>query len=182
MQPWKTISRTTILDHGKFLRVENRSVQLPNGRVIKDWPWLVKPDYVNVLAVTENGRFLCFRQNKYAIEGTSLAPVGGYIETGEDPLVAAKRELREEMGYESSEWTNLGTYVVDGNHGAGTGHLFLAQRARWVANPVVDDLEEQELLSLSREEVEQALAKGEFKVLAWATTVALALLALGRKK
>jgi ADP-ribose pyrophosphatase len=86
------------------------------------------------------------------------------------------------MGYESSEWTNLGTYVVDGNHGAGTGHLFLAQRARCVANPVVDDLEEQEHLSLSREEVEQALAKGEFKVLAWATTVALALLALGRKK
>ena len=181
MQPWKTISRTTILDHSKFLKVENRSIELPNGRIVNEWPWLIKPDYINVLALTEDNKFLCFRQTKYAVEGTSLAPVGGYIEPGEDPLVAAKRELREEMGYESPEWTNLGSYVVDGNHGAGTGHLFLAQRARRVTKPIVDDLEEQELVSLSREDVERALTNGEFKVLAWATTVALALLALARR-
>ncbi len=180
MQPWKTLSRTTILDHSKFLKIENRAIELPNGRVIKDWPWVVKPDYVNVLAVTDDGKFLCFRQTKYAVEGTSLAPVGGYVDPGEEPFVAAKRELREETGYESPEWTNLGSYVVDGNHGAGTGHLFLAHRARCVSRPIVDDLEEQELLQLSREEIEQAVAGGKFKVLAWATTVALALLAMPR--
>ncbi len=181
MQLWKTISRTTVLDFSKFLKVERRTIELPNGRIIDDWPWVVKPDYVNVLAVTEKKQFLCFRQTKYAVEGTSLAPVGGYIEPGEDPLEAAKRELREEMGYEASDWKSLGTFIVDGNHGAGTGHLFLAQRARLAAKPIVDDLEEQELLFLGREEVERALAGGEFKVMAWATTVALALLALKRK-
>ncbi len=181
MQTWKTISRTTILDHSKFLKVEQRSIELPDGRVISDWPWLVKPDYVNVLAVREDGKFLCFRQTKYAVDGTSLAPVGGYLEPHEDPLVAAKRELKEEMGYESSDWTKLGDFAVDGNHGGGTGHLFLATNARLVAKPIVDDLEEQHLLLLSREEVEIALGKGEFKVLAWATTVALALLELEKR-
>jgi ADP-ribose pyrophosphatase len=39
-----------------------------------------------------------------------------------------------------------------------------------------DDLEEQEMLLLSRAELEAALAANEFKVLAWATAVALALL------
>ncbi len=179
MQPWKTLSRTTILDHSKYLKVEQHSIELTNGRVINDWPWLVKPDYVNVLAVTEEGKFLCFRQTKYAVDGTSLAPVGGYLEPGEDPLECAKRELREEMGYESPEWTHLGSFVVDGNHGAGTGHLYLAQRARFAAKPIVDDLEEQELVLLDREEMEQAVTNGEFKVLAWATTAALALLRLG---
>jgi ADP-ribose pyrophosphatase len=175
MQPWKTLARHTILKHGKFLTVENHTVELPDGRVISDWPWVVTPDYVNVLAVTEDGRFLCFRQTKYAVEGTSLAPVGGYLEAGEDPPAGARRELLEETGYEAAEWISLGHYRVDGNRGAGVAHLFLARGARRVAEVRADDLEEQQLLHLSRPEVEAALAAGDFKVLAWAAVVALGL-------
>ena len=67
--------------------------------------------------------------------------------------------------------------MVDGNRGCGVGHLFLARGARRVAEPAADDLEEQELLSMTRAEVEAALLAGEFKVMSWATVVALALLA-----
>ena len=45
-----------------------------------------------------------------------------------------------------------------------------------VTAPDADDLEEQELLLLSRAEVEAALKAGEFKVMSWATAMALALL------
>jgi len=45
-----------------------------------------------------------------------------------------------------------------------------------VSAPDSDDLEEQELLLLSRAQVEAALRAGEFKVLAWATIMALALI------
>jgi ADP-ribose pyrophosphatase len=38
-----------------------------------------------------------------------------------------------------------------------------------------DDLEQQELLFLNQQELEAALDRGEFKVLAWATVVALGL-------
>jgi ADP-ribose pyrophosphatase len=175
MQTWKTLSRRTVLDCGKFLSVEARAVQLPDGRVIDDWPWVIAPDYVNVPAVTEQGAFLCFRQVKYAIDGTSLAPVGGYLEPGEDPLAAAQRELLEETGYEAPDWVSLGSYPVDGNRGLGIAHLYLARGARRVRAPDADDLEEQELLTLSRQEVEQALDNGAFKLLPWVTAVALAL-------
>jgi ADP-ribose pyrophosphatase len=175
MQPWKTLERKTVLDHSQYLQVENHTVQLPDGRVIPDWPWIITPDYVNVVAVTAQARFLCFRQTKYGVEGTSLAPVGGYLEPGEDPLATAKRELLEETGYEAPEWVDLGHYVVDGNRGAGSGHLYLARGARRVTAPDADDLEEQELLLLTRAEMAAALAAGEFKVLAWAAVVALAL-------
>lgn len=176
MQSWKTLSRQTVLEYSEFLTVESHTVELPDGQVISDWPWLVTPDYINVVAVTEIGEFICFRQTKYGVEGTSLAPVGGYLEADEDPLDTAKRELLEETGYESHSWLSLGSYTVDGNRGAGIAHLFLARDARRVAEPISDDLEEQQLLHLSRSEVEAALAAGEFKVLAWATIVALALL------
>jgi ADP-ribose pyrophosphatase len=176
MQSWKTLSRRTILDHGKFLVVEDHTVELPDGRIIPDWPWIITPDYVNVAAITEEGRFLCFRQTKYAVDGLSLASVGGYLEPGENPLAAGQRELREETGYAAPDWLDLGHYRVDGNRGAGIGYLFAARGAHRVGESNADDLEEQELLLLSRAEVQAALSAGEFKVMGWTTVMALALL------
>jgi ADP-ribose pyrophosphatase len=175
LRAWETVSRKTVLNPNKFLTVESHTVKLPDGRIIPDWAWVVAPDAAIVLAVTENGKFLCFRQTKYAVEGTTLAPVGGMLEPGEPPLDAARRELLEETGYEAPEWINLGSYVLDPNRGVATMHLFLALKARPVAAPHSDDLEDQELLLLSQADIETALRAGEFKVLAWATVAAMAL-------
>lgn len=175
MKPWKTKTRQTVLNDQPWLTVEHHTVELPNGRLLPNWPWIITPDYINVVAVTEAGLFLCFRQVKYGIDGTTLSIVGGYIEAGEEPLAAAQRELLEETGYESNDWVSLGSYLVDPNRGIASGHLFLARQARFVTSPIADDLEEQELLLLTREEIETALKSGEIKILAWAATVAFAL-------
>ena len=103
------------------------------------------------------------------------------MEPGEEPLAAAKRELLEETGYVADEWHPLGSYPVDANRGNGTAHLFLAVGARSERPPVPGDLEEQSMQLLSIEEVESALRSGEFKVLAWATVVALGLAQLAEK-
>ncbi|MBN1179456.1 MAG: NUDIX hydrolase [Anaerolineae bacterium] len=175
MRAWKTLSRRPILDRSPYLTVEEHAIELPGGRVIPDWPWVITPDFINVVAVTEAGDWVCFRQTKYAVDGTSLAVVGGYLEPGEEPLAAAQRELLEETGYAADTWVALGRYAVDGNRGAGAAYPFLARGARRVQEPVVDDLEDQEMLLLDVDAVKAALAGGEFKCLPWAAAVALAL-------
>jgi ADP-ribose pyrophosphatase len=178
MRQWKTLKKTTILDFNKFLRIEQHTIELPDGKIINDWPWIISPDYVLVLPVTDRKTILLFHQVKYAVEGTSLAPVGGYLEQGEDALTAAKRELREEMGCEASEWIPLGSFPVNGNHGGGKGHLFIAIDAHKVGEPIIGDLEEQELAEFTIQEVEQKLFQGEVKVQGWVSIVAMGLLYL----
>ena len=178
MKPWKTKTRKVILEQRPWLVVEHHTVELPDGKLIPEWPWIITPDYVNVVALTESGEFICFRQVKYGLEGMTLAIVGGFMEEGEEPLAAARRELLEETGYESDDWVPLGRYRVDPNRGIAMGNLFLARNARYVTPRDADDLEEQKLIFLTREAVESALAGGEFKVLAWAAAVAFALRSL----
>lgn len=176
MKTWKTLSRKTILDHSRYLTVEEHIVELPDGRQIHNWCWIITYDYVNVVAQTIHGKFICFRQTKYGVEGVSLAPVGGLIEAGEDPLAAAKRELLEETGYQAASWKSLGSYRVDANHGCGMAYLFLAEGAEKIVEPYSDDLEEQALLLLDRGEMQAALLAGEFKVLGWGMVIAMALI------
>lgn len=175
MKPWVTHQKTTIYDQPPWLKIEFHQVELPNGQVIPDWPWVKTPDYINVVAEMENGDFLCFRQLKYGLPHPTLALVGGYLEPGESPLAAARRELREETGCEAPVWIDLGHFLVDPNRGMATGYLFLARQVHQVGTLIPDDLEEQEIIYLNREELRQALEGGEIEVLAWAAAVALAL-------
>ena len=117
MQPWKTLNRSLLLDHSKYLRVENHTVQLPDGRTISDWAWLIMPDYVNIVVVTEEGKFLCFRQPKYGAGGITLALAGGYLEPGEDPLAAAQRELLEVCTVVTGRFYAPGSQVLGDVHG-----------------------------------------------------------------
>jgi ADP-ribose pyrophosphatase len=174
LRTWKTLSRRVILDHSKYLSVESHRIELPDGEIIEDWPWVIIPSAAIVMTLTDRGKFLCFRQVKYAVEGISLAPVGGMIEPGESPLEAAKRELKEETGYEADEWISFGKYAVDPNRWVADMHLFFAIGAKKTADADSDDLEDQELIQLSRAEIEEAMENGQFKVLAWIAVVSLA--------
>lgn len=175
LRSWKTVERRAILAHSKYLRVESHTIQLPDGELIEDWPWVIVPNAVIVLAETTDQRYICFQQTKYAIQGTSLAPVGGQIADGELPLEAAKRELLEETGFSANEWVELGSYVLEPNRGVAVANLYFARGARKVAEPDSDDLEEQRLLLLDRNALKAALRQAEFKIVTWAAVVALSL-------
>lgn len=49
----KTLSRELVLDMSPFLKVEKHRVALPNGQIVADWPWLISPNFVCVVVLTE---------------------------------------------------------------------------------------------------------------------------------
>ena len=102
--------------------------------------------------------------------------MGGLLEEGEDPSLAAQRELQEEMGYKVRELVSLGSYAVDGNRGAGVAHLFLGVGAVPTTQTESDDLEEMKLLRLSEQELRAALFRGDFKLLSWSHCISLGLM------
>jgi ADP-ribose pyrophosphatase len=97
------------------------------------------------------------------------------VESGEEPLEAARRELLEETGHASYDWTSLGKYVVDGNRQCGTMHLFVTRDVRPVRAPRDDELEELRIELMSPARVLDALRRGEVGNLAGAGGIALAL-------
>jgi ADP-ribose pyrophosphatase len=62
----------------------------------------------SVLPVDDDLSVYLVREFKYALGRYSLEVVSGGIDPGEEPLDAARRELREEAGLEASEWISMG--------------------------------------------------------------------------
>jgi ADP-ribose pyrophosphatase len=174
MRPWRTLSRRTLLSRPPWMEVGEERVGLPDGREVDGFLWVRTRDFVAMAAVTERDQVILIRSYKHGPRTVSLAVPAGYIEDGEEPLAAAKRELLEETGHTSDDWTSLGSYVVDGNYFVATEHIFLARAARKVSEPASGDLEEMEVVVVPLAEISDYVQRGEVVQLSSAAALAIA--------
>ena len=101
----KKISGEGVYD-GIFLKMKRDTVSLPDGQyAVREY--LEHPGAVAILAVLDDGRILLERQYRYPIAQAVIEIPAGKLNTGEDPLLCAQRELQEETGYTAKHWSKI---------------------------------------------------------------------------
>jgi len=109
-----------------------------------------RTDTVSVIAVTEDGKIILSEQEQ---PGTQpfIGSLGGRMDPGETPLAAAKRELLEETGYTSDEFT-LWHAVQPHDKIDWAIYIFIAKNCKKVAKQNMDAGEKINLLFVNFEE------------------------------
>lgn len=121
----KTGSR--LVHQGRLVRMRVDDVVLPRGTRAEYEVVRVK-DGASTLALDHTGDVWLVREWKYAVDRPSLEVISGGIEAGEEPLEAARRELREEAGLAAAEWIPMGVVDPFTTMVQCANHLFLARR------------------------------------------------------
>lgn len=94
---------STLAYDGDFLKVQRDTVRLPDGKTASR-EYIKHPGAVVVLPLFDDGTVLLERQFRYPANGVFIEFPAGKIDSNEDPLSCAKRELQEETGYTASDW------------------------------------------------------------------------------
>ncbi|MEC8071950.1 MAG: NUDIX hydrolase [Pseudomonadota bacterium] len=154
---------------------EKRIDRLRNPRNGKVFERLVleSVDWVNVVALDANGRSLMIRQYRFGVGYTTLETPGGMVDPGEDSKTAAARELLEETGFASDNWSYLGAVEPNPAFHNHLCHHWLAQDVYRAQTQNLGDGESIALEFMTQEQVRAAVVSGELKH-------ALALSALSR--
>ncbi len=174
--PWQVLASRTVYSGLPWFEVIQQRVCLSDGQVVEDFHQIQMPDYAMTYAETADGRVILERQYKHGVGRVNLTFPCGTIFTGEDPLVAAQRELLEETGYQAAHCELIGKFVVQANYGSGHATFFHATGARPVAEPRSGDLEHIEVVLLTKDEIRAAIKSGEIITLDSAALAALMLL------
>lgn len=160
LKKWKTLQSEYLIKR-PWLTARRDKVELNDGRVIDEYYVLEYPDWVNVIAITKDGKFVMERQYRYGLGVFSTELPCGVAEPGEEPLAAAQRELLEETGYGHGKWTKLLTLSPNPTSMTNLGHCYLAEGVEKIAEPSLDETEELSVEIMTRDEVFECLTSGE---------------------
>ncbi|HEY8999566.1 MAG TPA: NUDIX hydrolase [Candidatus Saccharimonadales bacterium] len=146
---WQTLSSEDVYET-PWIKVRRDEVVTPSKKHLTYSVVALQHPFVIVVAVNDNDEILIQRNFRYPIGKYSWDLPAGHSD-GEDLLFAAKRELLEETGLASDDWTDLGELHEVTGIGDIPGKAFLARNVRLVSDErdEAEDIIEQKFLSQS---------------------------------
>ena len=159
---WETIDSRYIIER-PWLTARCDHVKLPTGAEIPEYYVLEYPDWVNVIALTKEGKFVMVRQYRHGLQETRYELCAGVCEEGEDPMEAAKRELYEETGYTGGQWKLWMTVSANASTMTNLTHCYLATGVERITGQHLEDTEDLSMHLLTKKEVKRLLQTDEVR-------------------
>jgi 8-oxo-dGTP pyrophosphatase MutT (NUDIX family) len=136
-EPPRVVSSRTVYE-GRMINMRVDDIALSEGRTATR-EVVAHRGAVVIAAVDGEGCVYLVRQYRHAIGQYLLELPAGCLEADEEPLAAAQRELREEVGLEARLWTPLGDFFSSPGFANERLHAFLARALTPVESDPDDD-------------------------------------------
>lgn len=154
---WKVL-RSEYLARKPWFTVRHESLELPDGRLVPDYYVFEYPDWVNVTAITRDGRFVVIDQYRHGLGETSYEIPAGVAEPSDaSMLAAAQRELAEETGYGGGEWRLLTVLAPNPSTQNNLTYCYLATGVERLGEQRLDPTEDLGVHLMTRAEVLELL-------------------------
>jgi len=147
---WETLEREELLEAPVF-RVDRVRRRHPEGTTGEFFA-MELPDWVNVVALTPEDSIVLVRQYRHGTDEITVEIPGGGVDPGESPLEAARRELREETGYDGEDVELIGTVEPNPAFMGNRCHTVVVEGASREAERNPDVHEEFEVETVPRSE------------------------------
>lgn len=159
---WETTDSTVAYSCPGF-DIVNETVQLPDGTET-DFDYLTEPPSVCILPLTPDGNVVCIEEWRQAVSRVNHGlPVGGTESDDVDLEAAARRELREETGYEAETLESLVTVEPANGFADTVVHFFVARGCRPTADQQLDHDESIRVATTTLEDLTESVADGAIR-------------------